>query len=347
LTLNRKSLFWLAAATGSALGAYALVRRLRETNLRGQVVLVTGGSRGLGFLLAREFALEGARVALCARDPEELSRAQAELETRGVEVYPIRTDVADRDQVARMIDDVTESLGQVDILVNNAGIMEVGPIQTMGLENFERAMDIMFWGPLHAIRAVLPAMLDRKNGTIVNITSIGGKISFPHLLPYCAAKFALVGLSEGLHAELHNQGVNVVTVVPGFMRTGSYQQAFFAGNQKQEFEWFALGASLPLVSMDAVRAARQIVRAVKGGESQPILSLPANLIARFHGLFPGTTNRLLALVNHFLPGPGQQGFTKGQELQRDIDSTLFQEATRLGSEAADRLQSRGVPEFET
>jgi len=286
VTLNRNSLFWLAAA-GSALGVYVLARRLREADLRGQVILITGGSRGLGFLLAREFAREGARVAFCARDPEELRRAQADLEARGVEVYPIRSDVADSDQVARMIDDVTQSLGPVDILINNAGIMEVGPIQTMDLENFKRAMDIMFWGPLHTIRAVLPSMLERKTGTIVNITSIGGKISFPHLVPYCAAKFAMIGLSEGLHAELRSQGVKVVTVVPGFMRTGSYQQAFFAGNQKQEFEWFALGASLPLVSMDAVRAARQIVRAVKIGEAQPILSLPANVIARFHGLFRG------------------------------------------------------------
>jgi len=343
VTLNRNGLFWLAAA-GSALGVYVLARRLREADLRGQVILITGGSRGLGFLLAREFAREGARVAFCARDPEELRRAQADLEARGVEVYPIRSDVADSDQVARMIDDVTQSLGPVDILINNAGIMEVGPIQTMDLENFKRAMDIMFWGPLHTIRAVLPSMLERKTGTIVNITSIGGKISFPHLVPYCAAKFAMIGLSEGLHAELRSQGVKVVTVVPGFMRTGSYQQAFFAGNQKQEFEWFALGASLPLVSMDAVRAARQIVRAVKIGEAQPILSLPANVIARFHGLFPGTTNRLLALVNHFLPAPGAEAFAKGRDLQREIDSTLFQEATTLGNDAAARFQDQEAPE---
>ena len=231
MSLDRKSLFWLAAA-GSALGAYILARRLRQADLRGQVVLITGGSRGLGFLLAREFALEGARVAFCARDPEELRRAQADLESRGVEVYPIRSDVSDRDQVTRMIDDVTQSLGPVDILVNNAGIMEVGPIQTMDLENFERAMDIMFWGPFTPSgRFFLRCWIERA-GTIVNITSIGGKISFPHLLPYCAAKFALVGLSEGLHAELRNQGVKVVTVVPGFMRTGSYQQAFFAGQSE-------------------------------------------------------------------------------------------------------------------
>ncbi|MFB3905959.1 MAG: SDR family NAD(P)-dependent oxidoreductase [Acidobacteriota bacterium] len=343
MTLKRKSLFWLAAA-GSVLGAYVLARRLRQADLRGRIVLITGGSRGLGLLLVREFAREGARVSFCARDPEELRRAQADLESLGLEVYPVRSDVCDRDQVVRMIDDVTQALGQVDILVNNAGIMEVGPIQTMDLENFERAMDVMFWGPLHAIRAVLPAMLDRRAGTIVNITSIGGKISFPHLLPYCAAKFALVGLSEGLYAELHDQGIKVVTVVPGFMRTGSYQQAFFAGNQKQEFEWFALGASLPLISMEAVRAARQIVRAVKTGEPQPILSAPASLIARFHGLFPGATNRLLALVNHFLPAPQEQGFIKGEELQRQIDSTLFQRATTLGTEAAARLQRQEVTE---
>jgi len=336
-------MIWLAAA-GTAVGAYALARRARSLDLQNQVVLITGGSRGLGFLLAREFARAGARVAFCGRDPEQLRKAQEELELTGHDVYPVRCDVSDRDQVERMIDDVTQYHGRIDILINNAGIMEVGPIQTMDLENFERAMKVMFWGPLYAIHSVLPSMLARKNGTIVNITSIGGKISFPHLLPYSAAKFALVGLSEGLQAEVKNQGVNVITVVPGFMRTGSYLQGFFAGKQKQEFEWFALGATAPLLSMNAARAARRIVQAVRMGNPQPILSLPANLIARFHGLFPGTTNLILALTNSLLPGPEQRGFAKGEELQQEIDSTLFKKATALGPDAARRYQNQEVRE---
>lgn len=339
---NRKSLLWLAAA-GSAFCAYQLARRtgaLNSLDLKNKVVLITGGSRGLGFLLAREFARSGARVAFCARSAEELRTAQQELERTGREVYPIRCDVSDREQVDRMVQDVTQYYGPIDILINNAGIMEVAPIQTMDLENFERAMKVMFWGPLYAINAVLPSMLARRSGTIVNITSIGGKLSFPHLLPYSSAKFALMGLSEGLHAEVRNQGVRVVTVVPGFMRTGSYRQAFFAGNQKEEFEWFALGATMPLVSMNAERAAREIVRAVRRGDAQPILSLPANMAGRFHGLFPGLTNTLLAWTNAILPSPGPGRFAKGEEVEQQIDSPLFKKATALGTEAARRYQEK-------
>ena len=175
--------------------------------------------------------------------------------------------------------------------------------------------------------------------TIVNIASIGGKISFPHLLPYSAAKFALLGLSEGLHAELGSKkGVRVVSVVPGFMRTGSHLNAFFAGDQEQEFEWFALGASLPLLSIDAQRAARAIVKATRRGTAQPILGVPAHLAARFHGLFPGTTNRLLALVNSLLPEASKSMFQRGAQLQDEIDSTLFHELTKSGSTAAERYQ---------
>jgi NAD(P)-dependent dehydrogenase (short-subunit alcohol dehydrogenase family) len=341
--MRDRTLFWLAAA-GSAALIYGLTRNLRQLDLRGKVVLITGGSRGLGFLLAQEFSREGARVSFCARHPEELHKAQAELEKSGVDVYPISCDVGDREQVERMIADVTETLGGLDILVNNAGIMEVAPIEIMDLDNFERAMQIMFWGPLYAIRAVLPSMIARQSGTIVNITSIGGKLSFPHLLPYCAAKYAFLGLSEGLSAELEKSGIQVVSVVPGFMRTGSYLNAYFAGEREREFGWFSLGATLPLISMDARRAARQIIRSVKNGDTQPILSVPANLAARFHGLFPATTNRLLALVGRMLPGTGERDFQRGGELQGEIDSTLFQEVTKSGREAARKYQQGTVPE---
>lgn len=100
-------------------------------------------------------------------------------------------------------------------------------------------------------------MRARRRGRIVNITSIGGKVGMPHLLPYTCAKFATVGLSEGLRAELGREGIRVTTIVPGLMRTGSHLKAMFRGQHEQEFTWFSLGASLPLVSMGAERAARQ------------------------------------------------------------------------------------------
>src|SRR5947207_4543781 len=196
-----------------------------------------------------------------------------------------------------MVEEATMRFGRIDAVINNAGIIQVGPIETMTIEDFERAMAVNFWGVVYTTLAVLPSMLARRRGNIVNITSIGGKVSVPHLLPYSCAKFAAVGFSEGLRAELARDHIPVTTIVPGLMRTGGHLNALFKGDREAEFTWFSLGASLPGISMAAERAARQIVRAAKRGEAERILSLPANLLASFHGLLPGATAGLLRLVH--------------------------------------------------
>jgi len=197
----------------------------------------------------------------------------------------------------------------------------------------------MFWGTLYPTLAVLPQMRARRRGHIVNITSIGGLVSMPHLLPYTCAKFAAVGLSEGLRAELSQAGIRVTTVVPGLMRTGSYVQARFKGQPEREFTWFALGSTLPLISMSAERAARQIVRATQRGAAECILSLPANILGRMHGLCPGTTANLLSLVNRLLPGAeeGRSTSTTGREVQQRLRSPLLHALTGLGRAAGRRL----------
>ena len=247
--------------------------------------------------------------------------------------------MTNQEQVCSVVDQVTQHFGRVDIVVNNAGIIQVGPMSTTTVEDFATALDVMFWGALYPTLAVLPQMRARRSGHIVNITSIGGMVSVPHLLPYTCAKFAAVGLSEGLRAELGQEGIHVTTVVPGLMRTGSYVQARFQGQQEREFTWFALGATLPLLSISAERAARQIVRATQRGAAECILSLPANILGRMHGLCPGTTTNLLSLVNHFLPGAeaAPATSTPGMEVQRRLHSRLLHALTGLGRAAAHRL----------
>ncbi len=184
-----------AAGVGAWLAVRALLRNRRAYDLHGRTVLITGGSRGLGLLLAREFAREGARIALCARDMEELERARKELEQNGAEVFAAPCDLTDRNQVEMWVRAVRDRFGSVDVLVNNAGIIQVGPMEEMLLEDYEAAMQIHFWATVYTTLAVLPEMRQRGSGRIVNITSIGGKISPPHLLPYNASKFAQVGFS--------------------------------------------------------------------------------------------------------------------------------------------------------
>jgi NAD(P)-dependent dehydrogenase (short-subunit alcohol dehydrogenase family) len=325
----------MAAGVGALLAARAVTRRWREYDFKGKTVLITGGSRGLGLVLAREFAKEGARLAICARDSVELDRARADLQSRGASVLAVPCDVTDRAQVSEMVKMVREQFGRIDVLVNNAGVIQVGPVEVMTLEDYEEAMKVHFWGPLYTMLAVLPEMRARRGGRIVNISSIGGKISVPHLVPYSASKFALVGLSEGLRAELQKDGVVVTTVCPGLMRTGSPRNATFKGQHRAEYAWFSISDALPVTSMSAERAASQIIAACQRGDAEVVLSVQAQLAVKFHGLFPGLTADMLGLVNRLLPGPGGIGRkrAKGKDSQSSLSPSLL---TSLSDQAAQR-----------
>lgn len=301
-------------------GGWLLARvwRARRTiDFAGKTVVILGGSRGLGLVLAREFASAGARLVLVARDPAELERARAELQARGAQAAALVCDIRDRGQIERTIERLVAEHGVIDVLVNNAGIIQVGPLEHMTAADFEDAMATHFWGPLWAILAVLPHM--RRGGAkrIVNISSIGGRVAVPHLLPYSASKFALTGLSEGLHAELAREGIRVTTVSPGLMRTGSTYNASFKGRHRQEFAWFHLASSVPGLSIDATRAARQIVDACRHGDAALTITLPARLSVLLNAAWPEGTARLMALANRVLPAADPAG---GHELRRGWQS---------------------------
>jgi len=289
-------------AAGAVLG-WRLLKSRRAIHLAGRVALVTGGSRGLGLLLAREFARRGARVAICARSEAALAAAERDLEARGADVHAVVCDVADRQEVDRLVASVYDRFGEIDILVNNAGIIQVGPMECLEYVDYERALTTNFWGAVHCTLAVLPRMRARRSGRIVNITSIGAKVAIPHLLPYSASKFALRGFSEGLHAEAAKDGIVVTTVVPGLMRTGSPVNAIFKGRKALEYTWFSLGDATPLTAMDAERAAARIVEATRRGESEVTLTWQARLLGLIHDLAPGATQEFLGVVNRLLPGP--------------------------------------------
>lgn len=331
----KKALAVAAVGAGAVIAARAFVRNRRMIHLDGRVVLITGGSRGLGLVLGREFAARGARIALCARDADELDRARNDLASRGAEVEAFVCDVTDQEQVERLVGDVVERLGSIDVLVNNAGIIQVGPFEETTLADFEEAMLTHFWAPLYTTLAVLPAMRRRGEGRIVNISSVGGKVAAPHLLPYSSSKFALVGFSEGLRAELLKDGIHVTTVTPGLMRTGSPIRATFKGQNEKEYAWFAIGDSIPGLSVSAEHAARRIVDAARHGDAEAIISLPARLMARANGLFPGLFADVMGVLNQFaFPGPGGIG----QESREGKDSRALTPAwaTLLGDRAAAR-----------
>jgi short-subunit dehydrogenase len=164
-----------------------------------------------------------------------------------------------------------------------------------------------FFAALHTTHAVLPHMLERDTrarSSIVNIASIGGKFAVPHLLPYVASKFALVGFSEGLHAELRHKGIRVTTVCPGLMRTGGEVHADYTGQIKNEQRWFSLAAKTPVLTASVNHAANKIYNAVAAGRAEITITPQAWLAARVAGIAPETTQYLASLANHLLlPAP--------------------------------------------
>jgi NAD(P)-dependent dehydrogenase (short-subunit alcohol dehydrogenase family) len=330
---GRRTAWLLAGAAGALLAARAI--RRGDYRLAGRTVLITGGSRGLGLVLAREAARQGARVAICARDEDTLERARATLAREGFGALAVRADVTDPPSVAGLVREVTGQLGPVDVLVNNAGVIEVGPAETMHVRDFEEAMATNFWGMLHPTLEVLPAMRARGNGRIVNITSIGGKLAVPHLLPYSASKFAAVGFSQGLRAELAPDGIKVVTVVPGLMRTGSPRHALFRGKHRAEYAWFSIADSLPGLSISAESAARRIFRGTCRGEAEVRFPITARVAAVVNALAPNLTAGALSVAARLLPDApaAPSGRRKGESSESWISPSWL---TTLGERAARR-----------
>jgi NAD(P)-dependent dehydrogenase (short-subunit alcohol dehydrogenase family) len=273
-----------------------------------RTVLVTGGSRGFGLLIAREYLRRGARVAICARDAAELERAKAQLERRGGRaVLALPCDVRDEQGVAELVAAAEQHLGPLDTVVHNAGVIQVGPAEHMTLADFEDALAVHLFGGLHLVKAALPSLLRARRGRIMNVASIGGLLPVPHMLPYVASKAALVAWSEGLRTELAGSRVTVTTVCPALMRTGSPRNARFKGRHREEHAWFSVGDSLPILTIGAERAARRAVRATELGRARVVFPRFAQLAVAGHAIVPGLTLGVLGGVDRLLPRAGGIG----------------------------------------
>ena len=301
----------------------------------GRVVIITGGSRGLGLLMARHLRKEGARVALLARDREELMRAKEQLGDDN-SVLTVACDVAERALVRQAVEIVAHHFGRIDMLINNAGVIQVGPLQHMTYEDYHHAMNVHFWGALHCTDAVLPYMRQRRSGRIVNIASIGGLIAVPHLAPYAASKFALVGYSDAVRAEVVKDGIRVTTVCPGLMRTGSAVNALVKGRHDAEFAWFAALSSMPLVSIDARRAARKIIEAARRGAPHLTITPQARLAAILDRIMPNTFGRMMMLATRALPRPVGISGNEAWPGYEARPAKLLRLVTALGDRAARR-----------
>jgi hypothetical protein len=191
---------------------------------RGLTALVTGASSGIGERLARRVAQRGARLVLVARRADRLEKLADEICSRGGEAIALSCDVADRTAVFDCARQVLERVGPIDLLVNNAGYGHHRRFVEWDVEDMERMMRVNYLGAMYWTKALLPPMLDRQRGWIVFLASVAGKIGVPDESAYAASKFAMVGLAESLSFEVEDEGVHVLTVCPGSIRTDFFDQ---------------------------------------------------------------------------------------------------------------------------
>lgn len=302
---------------GAAVGAVALLRSRRPAfQFHGKTVFITGGSRGLGLVLARKLGRLGARIAICARTHDQLDRAELELRDAGIPVLSFVCDVTDRAAVGSMVGKIRSQWQRIDVVINNAGIIQMGPFDSLTPADFKSAVETHLCGPLNVVWETLPVLRDQGEGHIVNIASIGGRIAVPHLIPYCTSKFALVGFSKGLSAELAQENITVTTVCPGLMRTGSHANALFKGRNRDEYTWFSIANASSLLSISAEQAADSIINAVRYRKSEVVLGYVARAAIIADAIVPELVALGNGLVSRLLPENGGIG----KNLAKGIDS---------------------------
>ncbi|HEY9734728.1 MAG TPA: SDR family oxidoreductase [Trichocoleus sp.] len=197
-------------------------------------VLITGASQGIGRAIANLFARHGYNLVLAARESDRLNQFAAELTANNHSVLAVPTDVREAEQVKALAQTALSEFGTVDVLVNNAGIYISGPADQFTLDDWHQAVDTNLWGYIHAIYALLPHFIERRAGTIVNLSSIGGKVPLPYLVPYSTTKFAVTGLTRSLHSELAPKGIHVCGIYPNLIKTSFLERAIFRGNNEAD-----------------------------------------------------------------------------------------------------------------
>jgi NAD(P)-dependent dehydrogenase (short-subunit alcohol dehydrogenase family) len=227
--------------------------------LEGRKALITGAGSGIGRATALLFAQEGAAVHVVDVDPDGLNETAATVREAGGWIRIHVTDCSDRQAMERLAGDALAENGPVDILVNNAGWCAAGPVERLTLEDWHRSVGVNLLGAVYGVHFFAPGMLAAGRGTIVNVSSAAGLVGFPFLGPYATTKFALVGLSESLDAELGARGVRVTAVCPGAVRTGIVRHGRF----DLPGDWTARAARLiEKDSSSPERIARDILDAV-------------------------------------------------------------------------------------
>src|SRR6267142_4471061 len=236
----------------------------QEISLKNQIAVVTGGGRGIGRAIAQSLASAGAAVAVLARSQNELAETVRLIEEAGGRARAFVADVADPAAVRNAMRSVRESLGPVDLLVNNAGAVQpLGPFEENSVEDWWRTMEVNVHGPLLCTHAVLPGMIARQGGRIINIASGAGTVSVPYFSGYVTSKTALIRFTECMAIETRGQGISCFAIEPGTVRTAMAEYSLNSEEGKKWLPWFGRIFEQK-IDVPAERSARLVLELASG-----------------------------------------------------------------------------------
>lgn len=247
------------------------------------VVAITGASAGIGKATALRLARDGASVAICARRPDRLDAVADEIRRAGGTALAVAADVTKPDEMQAFVDATVQAFGRLDVIICNAGFGIYGEIDRVSPEQMQSLMDVNYFGTFHTVRAALPLFRRQGHGHTIIISSVAGRRGIPFMGPYCATKFAQIGMAESLRAELKGTGLHVSVVYPISTNTEFFEVM-------TQHSGFATRAEGPKQSADSV--AEAIVRAIRKPTPEVYPYLPAKGLAVLSTLLPGLTDTI-------------------------------------------------------
>jgi NAD(P)-dependent dehydrogenase (short-subunit alcohol dehydrogenase family) len=255
-----------------------------ELGLKDKVAIVTGGSDGIGKAAAASMAKEGAKVAIAARTASKLEQAATDIRAiaKGGEVLAIPADVRDEAQVKRMVDEVVKKWGRVDVLVNNAGTSSAKKFEDLTDEVFGEDFQLKVYGAIYCIRAVLPHLKKSKGGSIINITTPGGKASGPGSNPTSMARAAGISMTKSLSKEFATDNIRVNTVCIGLIKSGQHRTRWEARNKQDptftlDKHWAELGKTVPLGRVGEAEEAGDLIAFLASDRAAYITGTAVNI----------------------------------------------------------------------
>ena len=266
-------------------------------DIKNKTALITGGASGLGLSLAKELAEENCQIILIDIDSNALQRAEEYFSLRGITIDCYVVDVSNRKTVLSTVDAILKKHNTIDILINNAGVAAPASINDISFDNLEWVMGINFWGVIHFTKAILPHMLQRDQGCIVNISSLGGYVTVPNSGIYSASKYAIRAISETLRQEVYGTGIDIVSVHPGGLSTDMVLRARIGDSMPKD-------TLLKAVNQHSLttpeKAASIIVNAIKKNQFRVIIGIDAKILCFFERIMPLLTNTFMVKLYNYL-----------------------------------------------